>query len=53
MSVSIALFGVTALTRKRKLLAVGIVFAGVGILFGLAGFFRWGLHPDFLTSLFS
>jgi hypothetical protein len=52
-SVSIALFGVTALTRKRKLLYVGIVFASVGILFGLAGFLRWGLHPDFLTSLFS
>lgn len=53
MSVSIALFGVTALTRKRKLLFVGVVFAGVGILFGFAGFFRWGLHPDFLTGLFS
>ena len=53
MSVSIALFGVTALTRKRKLLYVGIVFAGVGILFGFAGFFRWGLHPDLLTNLFS
>jgi hypothetical protein len=53
MSVSIALFGVTALTRKRALLGVGLVFAGVGVLFGLAGFFRWGLHPDFLTSVFS
>jgi hypothetical protein len=52
-SVSIALFGVTALTRKRALLGVGIAFAGLGILFGLAGFFRWGLHPDFLTRLFS
>ncbi len=52
-SVSIALFGITALTRKRGLLAVGVVLAGVGILFGLAGFFRWGLHPDFLTGLFS
>ena len=53
MSVSIALFGVTALTRKRALLGGGLVFAGVGVLFGLAGFFRWGLHPDFLTSVFS
>src|SRR4029079_3829725 len=51
MSVSIALFGITALTRKRPLLVVGAVLAGVGMLFGLAGFFRWGLHPDFLTQL--
>jgi hypothetical protein len=47
MSVSIALFGVTALTRKRALLGVGIVFAAVGMFFGWAGF------PDFLTQLFS
>jgi Domain of unknown function (DUF4337) len=53
MSVSIALFGVTALTRKRALLGVALTFAGFGILFGLAGFFRWGLHPDVLTQLFS
>ena len=53
LSVAVALFGITALTRKRALLTVGIVFSGLGVLFGLAGFFKWGLHPDFLTSLFS
>ena len=53
MSVSIALFGITALTRKRLLLAFGVVMAGFGISFGLAGFVGWALHPDFLTRLLS
>jgi hypothetical protein len=53
MSVSMALLGITALTRKRSLLVVGIVMASVGALFGLAGFFRWGLHPDFVMRIFS
>ena len=53
MSVAIALFGVTALTRKRWLLIVGIVFAGIGELLGLAGFLGWSLHSDWLASLLS
>jgi hypothetical protein len=53
MSVAIALFGVTALTRKRWLLAVGILFAGTGEILGLAGFVGWSLHPDWLANLLS
>jgi hypothetical protein len=53
LSVAIALFGITALTRKRALLAFAIVLACLGVTFGLAGFLRWGIHPDFLTSLLS
>ena len=53
MSVSMALLGITALTRKRSLLVVGIVMASVGALFGLAGFFRWAIHPDFVMRIFS
>jgi len=52
-SVAIALFGVTALTRKRALLVVGLVFAGVGAVFGVSGFLKLGLHPDFLVRLIS
>src|ERR1044071_3681131 len=37
LSVAIALFGVTALTRKRWLLIVAIVFASFGVILGLAG----------------
>ena len=53
MSVAIALFGITALTRKRLLLGFGIDLAALGVVFGLAGFLRLGLHPDFLTGLLS
>jgi Domain of unknown function (DUF4337) len=53
MSVAIALFGVSALTRKKMLLGFAALLAAFGVLFGLAGFFEWGLHPDFLTRLLS
>lgn len=52
LSVSIALFGVTALTKKKWLLAVAIAFMLIGGFFGLAGFFQWKVHPDALM-LFS
>jgi hypothetical protein len=53
LSVAIALFGVTALTKKRWLLALAGAFMFFGVLFGLAGFFAWGLHPDFLAKFLS
>lgn len=53
MSVAIALLGITALTRQRLLLGFGVALGGLGVVFGLAGFLRLGLHPDFLTKLFS
>jgi len=52
-SVAIALFGVTALTRKRWLLGVAAVFFVVGLVFGTAGFFGWSLHPDLLMQWLS
>ena len=51
LSVAIALFGVTALTRKRWLLFVGLAFAGFGMVLGLAGFIGWSLHPAWLARL--
>lgn len=53
LSVAIALFGITALTQKRWLLVFAIAFMVFGVIFGLAGFFRWDLHPEALTSLLS
>lgn len=52
-SVAIALLGVTALTRKRWLLGLAGVFLAVGVIFALAGFFQWPLHPDALMSWLS
>jgi DNA repair ATPase RecN len=51
ISIGIALLGVTALTRKRWLLVVGLVFGGFGTILGLAGFVGWSFHPDFLAKL--
>lgn len=52
-SISIALYGVVALTHSRWLLLLSAIFTLVGLVFGAAGFFHWGLHPDFLTKLLS
>ena len=53
LSVAIALFGVTALTKKRWLLVVASAFMFFGVLFGLSGFFGWAIHPDFLAKFLS
>jgi hypothetical protein len=53
LSLSIALFGVTALTQKRWLLAIGIVFAVFGFALGVSGFMGYNLHPNFLAKLLS
>lgn len=49
MSVAIALFGVTALTKKRWLLLVAGGFAVFGVFLGVAGFAKLSVHPDFLA----
>lgn len=50
LSVAIALFGITALTRKSWLLVLAIGFTVCGTVLGLAGFLGWNLHPDWLAS---
>jgi hypothetical protein len=50
-SIAIALFAVTALTQKRRLLIVALAFAAFGIVLGTAGFLGLGLHPDFLARV--
>jgi hypothetical protein len=52
-SVAIALLGITALTRKRRLLYVAWTFAAFGVVLGIAGFAGLGLHPDFLARWLS
>ncbi len=53
LSLSIALLGVTALTQKRWLLAVGLVFSVFGVVLGVSGFMGYNLHPSFLAKLLS
>jgi len=53
LSIAIALLGVSALTRKRWLVGLAIVFAGFGVVLGVAGFLGWNLHPDALAKFLS
>lgn len=53
LSVSIALFGITALTKKRWLIFVACTFMVLGVLFGLSGFLGWKIHPDFFARWLS
>lgn len=51
LSASVALAGVTALTKKRWLFAVACTMAGIGFVYGLAGFLHWGLHSDLMARI--
>ena len=51
LSVALALFGITALTKKRWLLVFACCLAGLGVLLGLGGFLGWAFHPDWLARL--
>lgn len=51
LSVAVALAGVTALTRKRWLFGLAGGFAGLGCLYGLAGFLHWNLHSNLMARL--
>jgi hypothetical protein len=53
ISIAIALLGVSALTRKKWLVGLAILFAGFGVVLGLAGFLGWNIHPDALAKFLS
>ncbi|HET8704954.1 MAG TPA: DUF4337 domain-containing protein [Pseudomonadales bacterium] len=50
LSISIALAGITALTRKPWMMAVSWIFGLGGATFTIAGFAGWALHPDKLIQ---
>ena len=51
LSISIALLGVSALTKKKWLVYFALVFALFGVVLGLAGFLGWSFHPDALARI--
>lgn len=51
LSIAIALFGISALTQRRWLLIMASCLALFGVVFEIAGFAGWSLHPDFLAKL--
>jgi hypothetical protein len=53
LSISLAMLAITALTGKRRLLALAWVIAGFGIVMGVAGLLGLPLHPGALTKLLS
>lgn len=53
LSVALAMLAVTALTRKRWLLWLSLVFAAFGFVMGLAGLLGLPLHPNWLSKLLS
>jgi len=53
LSISLAMLAITALTGKRKLLALAWIFAGFGVVIGVAGLLELHLHPSALTKLLS
>jgi hypothetical protein len=53
LSVAIALFGVTALTRKTWLMWFASMLGLVGTAMALAGFFGWGLRIEWLAKSLS
>lgn len=46
-SIALALFAVTALTQKKRLMIVAAGFAGIGVVLGIAGFLGWGYTQPF------
>ena len=51
MSISLALFGITALTGKRSMFVCAIVFASIGVVMGISGFAGLSLHSALLARL--
>jgi hypothetical protein len=53
LSIALALFGITALTKKRLMFGFAAAFAGLGVFLGLAAFAGLQVHPEFLAKLLS
>lgn len=51
LTISIAMFGISALTQKKWLLGFASGVSLLGIIFGLAAFFKISLHSDFISRI--
>ena len=51
LSVALAMYGISALTKKKWLMGVAVVFSVCGTILGLAGFLGWTIHPDWLAKI--
>ncbi len=53
LSIAIALFGITALTQRKWLYYFAVSVSVFGIVLGVAAFFKFSIHPDFITNILS
>ncbi|NBV21581.1 MAG: DUF4337 domain-containing protein [Proteobacteria bacterium] len=53
LSVALGVLATASLANRRWLLVLAWVFGAIGIIMGLAGFFRLNLHPDWLVNILS
>ena len=51
LSVALAMYGISALTKKKWLLGVAVGFSVFGTVLGLAGFLGWTIHSDWLAKI--
>lgn len=51
LSISIAMFGLSALTQKKQLFYFALSLSLLGIFFGLSAFLKISLHSDFISSI--
>ena len=51
LSVSIATLAMTALTRKKWLLWISLVFGAFGVVMGMAGLLGLSIHPNWIIKL--
>ena len=49
-SISVALYGITALTRRRWLLGLALIATVFGAWCGFCGFMGWSFHPSWLSG---
>ncbi|SMC25687.1 protein of unknown function [Andreprevotia lacus DSM 23236] len=51
LSIAMAVAAMAALTEKRWMLMLSWTFGVGGVIFGLAGFLGWALHPDGIIKI--
>ncbi len=53
LSISIAMFGITALTQKKWLFYFATTVSLMGFIFGITAFMKISLHSDFVSKILS